>query len=184
MGLPTPRSSGGTSDPLEPEPAIDQVGVDASPAEQLDERASARDQAADERDRAAKTRDHDRRVQHGDHEPERDRLDRVFAERDRAAAALDRYEAALDRHRAAQYLKDAYRDRLTGVLQRDAGHDQLRHEFARARRRESPLVIAFIDVDRLKQTNDEHGHSVGDALLRAVGAALRAALRSYDIVVR
>ncbi|MDT7546222.1 MAG: hypothetical protein QOE99_2332, partial [Actinomycetota bacterium] len=46
--------------------------------------------------------------------------DRAAAAQDRAAAALDRREAALDRDRAAEYLRQTYRDSLTGALQREA----------------------------------------------------------------
>jgi diguanylate cyclase (GGDEF)-like protein len=55
---------------------------------------------------------------------------------------------------------------------------------ARAHRTGEALVVAFVDVDHLKWVNDEHGHVAGDDLLRAVGAALREGLRSYDMVVR
>jgi two-component system cell cycle response regulator len=42
----------------------------------------------------------------------------------------------------------------------------------------------FVDVDGLKLVNDSSGHDQGDALLAAVGTALRLSLRSYDLVVR
>jgi two-component system cell cycle response regulator len=45
-------------------------------------------------------------------------------------------------------------------------------------------VLAFIDVDRLKQVNDRHGHAAGDELLRDVVAAMQTHLRSYDPIVR
>lgn len=144
-------------------------------APELDVLASVRDRTAALRDallQEAKSND----------SPEVGR--RAAAARDRAAAALDRYEAALDRHRAASYLRAIYRDRLTGALHRDAGEDRLRAEVDRCRRQGSPLVIAFVDVDGLKQVNAERGHDGGDALLRAVGSALRSRLRSYDLVVR
>ena len=67
---------------------------------------------------------------------------------------------------------------------RAAGRDQLSQAVARAHRTGEALVVAFVDVDHLKQVNDEHGHTAGDSLLRAVGAALREGLRSYDVVVR
>jgi diguanylate cyclase (GGDEF)-like protein len=41
-----------------------------------------------------------------------------------------------------------------------------------------------MDVDGFKAINDTYGHSVGDAALRAVSSALRAALRPYDLCVR
>jgi diguanylate cyclase (GGDEF)-like protein len=108
----------------------------------------------------------------------------LLSARDRAAAALDRFNAAVDRLQAAAYLEQTYRDDLTGALQRKAGLDQLRREVARANRAGTALVIAFVDVDRLKVVNDTSGHDSGDRLLAAVGEALRSGLRSYDVVMR
>jgi diguanylate cyclase (GGDEF)-like protein len=102
----------------------------------------------------------------------------------RRAAAHDRHEAAFDRDDAADDLRQAYRDDLTGALLRDAGTEQLSQATDRAHRTAEPLVFAFLDVDHLKALNDANGHEAGDALLRAVGAALRLGLRTYDLVVR
>ena len=102
----------------------------------------------------------------------------------RDAAAGDRFQAALDRDDAADGLRLAYRDQLTGALLRTAGSEQLGQAADRAHRTGEPLVVAFLDVDNLKTVNDRDGHGAGDALLRAVGTALGAGLRSYDIVVR
>jgi diguanylate cyclase (GGDEF)-like protein len=102
----------------------------------------------------------------------------------RDAAADDRFQAALDRDDAADDLRLAYRDQLTGALLRTAGSEQLGQAADRARRTGESLVVAFLDVDNLKRLNDRDGHGAGDALLRAVGTALRVGLRSYDIVVR
>ena len=106
------------------------------------------------------------------------------ASADREAAAVDRFEAALDRDDAADDLRLAYRDGLTGALLRTAGSEQLGQAADRAHRTGEPLVFAFVDVDGLKSINDSDGHGAGDALLRAVGKALRIGLRSYDVVVR
>ena len=51
-------------------------------------------------------------------------------------------------------------------------------------RSDGRLVLAFVDVDGLKATNDGQGHAAGDQLLRDAGDALRASLRSTDVVVR
>jgi diguanylate cyclase (GGDEF)-like protein len=160
---------------------LDTTLADASRPEVLDEQATNRDTAADARDAKAVERDS---RDTGISDAARLSVDLNFAARDRAAAALDRQEAALDRQRAQQYLKRAYRDRLTGALQRDAGRDQLHREVYRAGRTEEPLVVAFIDIVGLKRLNDKQGHDVGDRALRAVGRALRAGLRTYDLVVR
>lgn len=45
-------------------------------------------------------------------------------------------------------------------------------------------MLAFVDVDGLKTTNDSLGHNAGDGLLRNVVRALRKHLRSYDLIVR
>lgn len=45
-------------------------------------------------------------------------------------------------------------------------------------------MLAFVDVDGLKEVNDRQGHAVGDALLQAVTATIRSRLRTYDPIVR
>jgi diguanylate cyclase (GGDEF)-like protein len=45
-------------------------------------------------------------------------------------------------------------------------------------------VIAFVDVDGLKAVNDSGGHAAGDRMLLAVADALRAHLRSHDLMIR
>ena len=138
--------------------------------------ALARDRAAQARDIAtANTHDRGR----GTHAAEA----RVSSAADRAAAALDRREAASDRIGAAATLAHTYRDELTGALLRGPGQDQLSHAVDRAHRGE-PLVIAFVDVDRLKWFNDTQGHAAGDRVLHQVGQGLMEGLRSYDLVVR
>jgi diguanylate cyclase (GGDEF)-like protein len=75
-------------------------------------------------------------------------------------------------------------DELTGAYRRDAGIVELAREMARAKRTDRLLVLAFVDVDRLKATNDSLGHSAGDQLLRAAVARIFTRLRSYDLIVR
>lgn len=85
---------------------------------------------------------------------------------------------------ASRAQADATVDELTGALRRGSGFAALRHEIDRARRTGTPLVVGFLDVDGLKEVNDTFGHTAGDTLLCSVVAALRASLRSYDVVVR
>ncbi|HET6911076.1 MAG TPA: GGDEF domain-containing protein [Mycobacteriales bacterium] len=100
------------------------------------------------------------------------------------SADEDRRLAAEDRRQAAHYLSAAYRDDMTGALNRRPGREQMQALFDRARRDDSALTFVFVDVDGLKLVNDSLGHDQGDALLAAVGSALRLSLRSYDLVVR
>jgi diguanylate cyclase (GGDEF)-like protein len=80
--------------------------------------------------------------------------------------------------------EEAAFDDLTGVFRRAAGIAAAEREIARARRHKSPLTIAFIDVDGLKQANDTRGHSAGDHLLRGLAAGLTGGLRGQDLVIR
>ncbi len=116
---------------------------------------------------------------------------RARAAKDRARAAEDRTQAARDRERAAQEreealaeLRRAHLDELTGAFRRGSGEEALQAEIDRARRGGAPLVLAFVDVDALRDVNNREGHPVGDALLRDLVATIRSKIRSYEPVVR
>jgi diguanylate cyclase (GGDEF)-like protein len=57
-------------------------------------------------------------------------------------------------------------------------------ELARAQRTRNPISLAYLDVDDFKLVNDQRGHQAGDALLAAVAATLRDALRGSDCAAR
>ena len=75
-------------------------------------------------------------------------------------------------------------DGLTGCLNHAAMQDTLRREVERASRTRGRLSLAIVDLDDFKQVNEEHGHQVGDEVLRVVGGALRDNVRTYDTVAR
>ena len=80
--------------------------------------------------------------------------------------------------------EEAAFDELTGVLRRAAGISALDREISRARRQRSPLAVAFVDVDGLKEANDKRGHRAGDDLLRGLAHTLQTGLRGQDLVMR
>lgn len=75
-------------------------------------------------------------------------------------------------------------DALTGLLNRRALNEHLTRAAAHARRRDEPLSLMMIDLDRFKETNDEFGHKAGDQVLCAFAGCLRDALRADDIYGR
>jgi diguanylate cyclase (GGDEF)-like protein len=75
-------------------------------------------------------------------------------------------------------------DGLTGCVNHAAMQDTLRREVERAARTARRLSLAIVDLDDFKQVNDEHGHQMGDEVLRAVGRTLRDNVRTYDTVAR
>ena len=75
-------------------------------------------------------------------------------------------------------------DAVTGIPGRGVFEIALDVEFARARRFGRRLGVLMIDVDHFKRVNDEHGHRVGDDVLRHVAQAIQAQVRRPDTVAR
>ncbi len=75
-------------------------------------------------------------------------------------------------------------DELTGLLNRRGFYLQAEAALKLADRNEYNCLLAFLDVNGLKQVNDAYGHEVGDNLLSDVAAVLREALRKSDIIAR
>ena len=78
----------------------------------------------------------------------------------------------------------AHYDSLTGVPNRMLLGDRLDQACRDADRKARAVGLLFIDVDRFKQINDSFGHSVGDAVLRAIVERLKASARRADTVAR
>ncbi|MDC6166502.1 diguanylate cyclase domain-containing protein [Paucibacter sp. XJ19-41] len=82
-------------------------------------------------------------------------------------------------------LRDASQtDPLTQLLNRSGFALRADEQLAHARQHNSLLTLLYLDLDRFKPVNDQHGHPVGDALLKAVAGRLRHALRPQDLVAR
>jgi diguanylate cyclase (GGDEF)-like protein len=79
---------------------------------------------------------------------------------------------------------DALRDPLTGLFGSRFLGGALRSELARAPREGRPLALILADIDRFGDFNARFGRAAGDALLRALGQALREATRSDDAACR
>ncbi|MDO8307934.1 MAG: GGDEF domain-containing protein [Actinomycetota bacterium] len=165
----------------------DQTAIDRDrTADSHDESAEARDLRSAARDeRAAARDDRDGRV---DVEAASDRAgakrDRLGAQGDRKHAADDREAAGVDRELAAERVSSLVFDELTGAYVRGAGVQELEREIVQARRTGETFVLAFVDVDGLKEVNDGRGHQAGDTLLVDVADAIRGVVRDYDVVVR
>ena len=83
------------------------------------------------------------------------------------------------RHRAESTL-----DQLTGLLNRrglDARFAEVAEQAALAH---EPVSVVAGDIDHFKSINDQHGHAVGDAVLRDVAQAMRSKLRTFELLYR
>jgi diguanylate cyclase (GGDEF)-like protein len=94
-----------------------------------------------------------------------------------ASAALARAYS----HRDAE--ARAATDALTGLPNRRY-FDEFVGLLAQRRRAGDAVGILMVDIDRFKALNDTHGHATGDAVLRAVGRAIVAAVREDDVPAR
>jgi diguanylate cyclase (GGDEF)-like protein len=75
-------------------------------------------------------------------------------------------------------------DPLTGAANRLSWDEEMERELAHARRTGAPLTVALLDMDHFKDYNDTYGHLAGDALLRGLVTAIRAELRTGDVIAR
>ena len=75
-------------------------------------------------------------------------------------------------------------DSLTGCLNRRAFFEQLELLLSAAARYRHPLGCIMVNVDQLRSLNGQHGHALGDRVLKTVAAALRDATRDPDLVCR
>ena len=75
-------------------------------------------------------------------------------------------------------------DALTGLNNRFAFEEDLRHEVERANRTDSALSLLFLDADHFKFYNDELGHPAGDDALRIISKYLKESMRITDFIAR
>lgn len=80
--------------------------------------------------------------------------------------------------------QEARLDPKTGLFNAAYFDLALERELARARALGRPLAVLVADLDLLREINALHGHLGGDAVLRGVGAILRAELRPQDVPAR
>ncbi|MGA2806764.1 MAG: GGDEF domain-containing protein [Terracidiphilus sp.] len=106
-------------------------------------------------------------------------IDRMTAEGNAAVeelrAQVSGYQARLEE---AEQI--ASRDALTGLGSRQWVEDHIERRCSAG----VPLCVAILDIDGFKQVNDDHGHLVGDELLKQFAAELQSACRTTDMLGR
>lgn len=82
--------------------------------------------------------------------------------------------------------RQATRDALTGVYNRSRFEEELMRYQALASRHAyaDEAALFMIDLDGLKQVNDQHGHAAGDTYLKTVADIIRQRLRLSDVIGR
>jgi diguanylate cyclase (GGDEF)-like protein len=108
------------------------------------------------------------------------------AEQRMTAASLASHAAiALENARLHRVVeRQALVDGLTGIANRRSCEEALTTEIARADRLGTPLSLILADLDDFKAINDEHGHPVGDEVLRRFTRVLKETIRESDTAGR
>jgi diguanylate cyclase (GGDEF)-like protein/PAS domain S-box-containing protein len=78
----------------------------------------------------------------------------------------------------------ALTDALTGLYNRRGFVELGQREISRSIRTGAPLSMLFLDVDFLKQINDDYGHNAGDQVLQEVAECCRTTFRQIDLIAR
>ena len=81
-------------------------------------------------------------------------------------------------------LLQAQHDSTTGLPNRDLFDVRLAGAIAIAKRHDWTLAVMFLDLDRFKSINDNHGHHAGDAVLKGVSERLSGHVREEDTLCR
>ena len=88
----------------------------------------------------------------------------------------------------AVYHEEIYRmmitDGLTGIANRRKLDEAMENEFLRAKRYGRPLSIAILDADHFKKVNDNHGHIVGDFVLKKLATLFQQNIRREELLGR
>jgi len=75
-------------------------------------------------------------------------------------------------------------DSLTGLLNHRRVMEALTQEVARIARHGGCASFAMLDIDHFKLVNDNHGHAVGDRVIKSLARLLKQRLRNTDVIGR
>jgi diguanylate cyclase (GGDEF)-like protein/PAS domain S-box-containing protein len=112
---------------------------------------------------------------------------RPFSDRDRFLAEMVARQAGIAIQNARRYEEAkhlATHDSLTGVYTRHHFFELAHREYERSLRYQRPLALIMLDLDGLKQINDEYGHQAGDQALQVLAQICKSALRQVDLIGR
>lgn len=119
------------------------------------------------------------------------RFNKLKRQKERAQAAMlhamQRQEALLEAKVAARTAElgiMATTDMLTGLLNRNGLNQKLEEALQRSRRNNSSITMLMLDLDEFKPINDEHGHEVGDFVLKQIAERIRSHARGNEVCAR
>lgn len=113
-----------------------------------------------------------------------DQREQTMLERALLYAAETEQRLAAQLERIAQLEDLSFTDPMTGLRNRRGFENQFGMTLARSRRYGETGIIAYCDLDNLKDINDRYGHGAGDELVKCCAHTLKNAVREIDTVGR
>ncbi|MGA8014038.1 MAG: GGDEF domain-containing protein [Candidatus Acidiferrales bacterium] len=101
-----------------------------------------------------------------------------------SAANLLRVPVLIEYDELKKLQVNAATDALTGLHNRRLFDEYFDKELNRAKRYGQQLAVVILDLHKLKEVNDRHGHLQGDQVLQIAAATLRGTLRNSDFAFR
>ncbi len=75
-------------------------------------------------------------------------------------------------------------DGLTGLVNHKTFYEILEKELWRSRRYGGQISLIMVDIDNLKQVNDDYGHRVGDKVIKEISKRIKECIRQIDTAAR
>jgi diguanylate cyclase (GGDEF)-like protein/PAS domain S-box-containing protein len=94
------------------------------------------------------------------------------------STAIERKKMEKELERLAHY------DVLTGCCSRGYGLNLLEQQIKTAKRKKTPILLLYLDVDNFKYINDIFGHQEGDKVLKEAIKLFKSTLREVDVICR
>jgi len=92
---------------------------------------------------------------------------------------------AIERKRMEEELKSlAHHDPLTRTYNRAYGLELLQRQIKLTKRNRTSFLLAYADLDNLKDINDKFGHEEGDKAIVQTANLFQSILREVDIIIR
>lgn len=88
------------------------------------------------------------------------------------------------RHQLEEARQEAHTDGLTGLYNRKAFDEALPSMIKKSMTTRRDMCLVMADIDHFKHFNDNHGHLMGDKLLRFVAGILKDSVKGQDLVAR
>jgi diguanylate cyclase (GGDEF)-like protein len=101
-----------------------------------------------------------------------------------SAASLLRVPVLIEYDELKKLQVNAATDALTGLHNRRLFDEYFDKELNRAKRYGQQLAVVILDLHKLKEVNDRHGHLQGDQVLQIAAVTLRRTLRNSDFAFR